>query len=75
MITRSNIKIVVLIVVLTSLVYANSLSNSFVLDDFLVIVYNDFIKSSENFLSVFSRDYLSPPSEIKYLKARDIGSG
>ena len=75
MIARSNIKIIALIVILTSLVYANSLSNSFVLDDFLVIVYNDFIKSSDNFLSIFSRDYLSPPSEIKYLGARNIGSG
>ena len=75
MVLRGNIKIIALIVILTSLVYANSLSNSFVLDDFLVIVYNDFIKSSDNFLSIFSRDYLSPPSEIKYLGARNIGSG
>jgi len=75
MVLRGNVKIIALIVILTSLVYANSLSNSFVLDDFLVIVYNDFIKSPDNFLSVFSRDYLSSPSEIKYLGARDIGSG
>lgn len=70
-----NKKSIILIIILTSLVYANSLKNSFVWDDSLVIVDNDFVKSWKNFPSVFSRDYLTSISEIKDPGKRNLGSG
>lgn len=54
------ITILALIIIIIGLVYANSLSNSFVWDDFLVIVDNNFIKSWKNFPLIFSDSYLSP---------------
>ena len=51
---------VILIIVLTALVYANSLNNTFVLDDSSVILGNDFIKSWKNFPLIFTRTYLTP---------------
>lgn len=71
----SSPKAIILIVILTSLVYANSLKNSFVRDDHIVIVNNDFVKSWKNFPLIFTGDYLTPISEIKHLGTRDIGSG
>jgi tetratricopeptide (TPR) repeat protein len=52
--------ILVLMVIIIGLAYANSLFNSFVWDDFLVIVDNNFIKSWKNFPLIFSNSYLSP---------------
>lgn len=66
---------IILIVTLTSVVYANSLKNSFVGDDFTVLVDNDFVKSWKNFPAIFSRTYLTSVSEIEYLGKRNIGSG
>jgi len=54
------IAILVLAVIIIGLVYSNSLSNSFIWDDFLVIVDNNFIKSWKNFPLVFTDSYLSP---------------
>jgi len=48
-----------LIVIITAAVYANSLGNSFVWDDYSVVVDNDFIKSRANLPLLFSREYLS----------------
>lgn len=48
------------IVFIITLVYANSLMNLFVWDDYLVIVNNNFIKSWQNLPAVFSKVYLSP---------------
>ncbi|MDD5246280.1 MAG: hypothetical protein PHS09_02675 [Candidatus Omnitrophica bacterium] len=48
-----------LIVIITAAVYANSLGNSFVWDDYSVIVDNGFIKSRGNLPLLFSREYLS----------------
>ena len=66
---------ILLVVILTSIVYANSLINSFVWDDFIVIVNNDFIKSWKNFPSIFSREYLASTSEVNDLEMDNIGSG
>ncbi|MBU2436606.1 MAG: tetratricopeptide repeat protein [Candidatus Omnitrophica bacterium] len=71
----SSPKAIILIVILTSLVYANSLKNSFVRDDHIVIVNNDFVKSWKNFPLIFTKDYLTSISEIKHFGTRDIGSG
>jgi len=68
-------KAIILIIALTSLVYANSLFNSFVWDDYLVIVDNDFIKSWKNFPLIFTRDYITNPYETDYLGFWGIGSG
>ena len=54
------IAILVLVVIIIGLVYSNSLFNSFIWDDFLVIVDNNFIKSWKNFPLVFTDSYLSP---------------
>jgi protein O-mannosyl-transferase len=48
-----------LILALTSLVYAGSLKNGFVLDDAVLIVQNDFIKSWGNFPKIFGNEYLT----------------
>jgi len=50
----------ILIVFIAALVYANSLKNSFVWDDYVVIVNNNFVKSWRNLPVIFSKDYLSP---------------
>lgn len=49
-----------LIIIIIALAYSNSLTNSFIWDDYLVIVNNDFIKSFKNFPAVFSKNYLTP---------------
>ncbi len=64
-----------LLVVITLMIHAFSLSNSFVWDDYAVIVYNDFVKSWDNFPLIFSRDYLSSPADIQNLKKGFVGSG
>lgn len=64
-----------LILLLTVMVYAQSLQNSFVWDDFLVIVDNDFIKSWDNFPRIFTKEYLTSTSDLSYVGKRPIGSG
>lgn len=49
-----------LIIGLGFAVYANSLGNSFVWDDYQLIVNNDFVKSWTNLPDVFNKSYLSP---------------
>lgn len=56
-------------------VYFPSLGNSFVWDDFLVVVDNPFIQSWQNLPLVFTRRYLTAPSELSSLGALNIGSG
>ena len=48
---------VFLIILLTALAYANSLQNSFVLDDARVIINNDFIRSRSNLSAIFTRSH------------------
>ncbi len=69
-------KIVILIFALFIVIaaYSNSLSNSFVWDDFLVVVDNNFIKSWNNLPLVFSGAYLSPYTGSGYVNT-SIGSG
>lgn len=50
---------VILIVLITALAYAGAFKNSFVWDDYIVIVDNGFVKSWQNLPSVFGKDYLS----------------
>jgi tetratricopeptide (TPR) repeat protein len=66
---------VVLILLLTVLVYAHSLKNDFVWDDYSVIVENTFIKTWHNFPLLFQRAYVTKISDLEYLGERDIGSG
>lgn len=70
-------RVVILLVVCTSLVYANSLKNSFVWDDYIVIVNNDFIKSYKNLPLLISKSYLSPFVKIGccFFPDGSIGSG
>ena len=60
---KQTILTIVLIAVVTSLVYANSLKNSFVWDDFMLIVNNNFIKSWRNFPYIFNKSYIAPRSD------------
>lgn len=57
---------IILIILITALVYANSLRNSFIWDDFLTIVNNDSIKSWHNFPVLFSKSYLISFGEETY---------
>ncbi|MDD5618101.1 MAG: tetratricopeptide repeat protein [Candidatus Omnitrophica bacterium] len=67
--------IVLILILFVLLVYANSLWNSFVWDDFLVVVDNNFIKSWNNFPSIFTKSYLTSASDIRYLGANRLDSG
>lgn len=66
---------VFLIIILTLIVYANSFKNSFVWDDFSIIVENDFIKSWENFPRIFTPSYLTRIPDVRFSGQYDIGSG
>ncbi|MDD5006189.1 MAG: tetratricopeptide repeat protein [Candidatus Omnitrophica bacterium] len=67
---------VLLLVALTLLVYANSLTNLFVWDDYLVIVNNNFVRSWKNISLMFSKDYLFSSSKInKFGVINLVGSG
>jgi len=57
--------VIIFLVAITALVYANSLKNNFVWDDYLVIVDNGFVKSWENFPAIFSKSYLTSIEELK----------
>lgn len=58
--------IIMFLVVITFLVYANSLKNAFVWDDHFVIADNNFIKSLKNLPAIFSKGYLGGSGEISY---------
>jgi len=66
---------IMLLIILSVLAYANSIQNTFVWDDYLVIADNDFVKSWSNLPAVFSKAYLTRFSDINYLGMRGIGSG
>jgi tetratricopeptide (TPR) repeat protein len=66
---------ILLILVLTVIVYANSLKNEFVWDDYTVIVDNSFVKSWRNLPSLFKKAYLTRISDFGYWGERYIGSG
>ncbi len=59
----------------TLLVYANSLSNGFTGDDYLVVANNRFIQSPRNLPRLFSKSYLTTDADLAYQSLRDIGSG
>ena len=64
-----------MVLILTALVYANSLGNLFVWDDSWSIVDNGFIKSWKNLPLLFNRAYLTSFQDFGFLGERDIGSG
>ncbi len=66
---------IILIIAATAIVYANSLKNSFIWDDSIVITDNDFIKSWKNFPRIFNPSYLTRFSDLGNLGTGDIGSG
>ena len=55
--------------------YGASLFNGFVWDDYLSVVHNRFIQSPANLPRLFSRSYLTKPSDLVWLEHKDIGSG
>ena len=57
--------VIILLVVITALAYANSLKNDFVWDDYLVIVDNNFVKTWNNFPAVFNKTYLTSSDSLK----------
>jgi len=73
--TGSTHKAVLLIILLTLVVYANSFKNSFVWDDFWVTVDCDFVKSWKNLPLLFSRSYLASSQDTFFLAARTVNSG
>jgi len=66
---------IILIILLTAAIYANSLNNSFIYDDLFVIVNNDFIKSWKNLALLFNKAYLTSEKDLDFLGIHDIGSG
>jgi Tfp pilus assembly protein PilF len=64
-----------LIALLTLLAYSNTLENSFVFDDYLVIADNNFIKSWHNLPRIFSKNYLTSSEDTYLLGKQDVGSG
>jgi len=64
-----------LIIVLTCLAYANALTNSFIWDDFLLIVTNDFVHSWDNVPLLLSPEYITDTAEMQHLGETAIGSG
>ncbi|MDD5292285.1 MAG: tetratricopeptide repeat protein [Candidatus Omnitrophica bacterium] len=66
---------IIILIAFAFIVYANSLFNSFVWDDFLVIVNNNFVKSWNNFPLLFKRDYLNFLSGAGYAGKYNLGSG
>ena len=70
------LKAAMLIIAVTAAVYANSLRNSFVWDDAVVIERNDFIRSGKNLPSLFSRAYLTSYNKIDAMEFyTNVGSG
>lgn len=72
---NNTFKAFMLIGVVTLITYANSLTNMFVMDDFIVIVKNDFVKTWKNFPAIFTGGYITSPLQAKYLGMSSIGSG
>lgn len=73
---KTNIKFIILIILITALTYANSLKNDFVYDDYWVIIDNKFVQSLKNLPLVFSGKYLTEAKDINFLGVhKDIGSG
>ena len=70
------LKAAMLIIAVTAVVYANSLRNSFVWDDAVVIERNDFIRSVKNLPSLFNRAYLTSYNKIDSMEFyTNAGSG
>ena len=57
--SKKEIKIVLIsaIILISTLSYANSLSNSFVWDDYVLIVENDFVRGFSHLKDIFSKDF------------------
>ncbi len=66
---------ILLLLVIILFAYGYSLGNDFVWDDYLNIVDNHFIKSFQNFPSLFSREYLTSPEDLPFLAQKNIGAG
>lgn len=68
---------IILIIALTFLTYLNSLSGDFIIDDDVVIVFNDFVKSPKNLPLLFSKKYITRPQELLFSPAHygSFGSG
>lgn len=69
------ILIIIAIIFITIFAHSNFLHNSFIWDDSMVIVDNNFVKSWKNFPKIFSRAYLTGIKDLDYLGEREIGSG
>jgi len=57
---------ILLLIVISFLVYANSLSNSFVWDDQAVVAENAFVRQGNNIALIFSPDYFYVSGEMTY---------
>ena len=68
-------KKILLIILLVSAVYANSLLNGFIGDDYILIVDNSFYRSLENFPRLFAKDYIVSGPGVIYNPGPDLGAG
>jgi len=67
--------VILILIAFTLAVYANSLFDSFVWDDYWVVVDNNFIKSWKNFPLIFSKDYLASAYVLRYQEKDRLNSG
>lgn len=63
---RMRSKPVIIIIILSLAIYANTLNNGFVYDDGLVIVKNEFIKDINNIPRLFTSSYFAISGEMSY---------
>jgi len=66
--------IFLVLLVITS-AYGLSIFNDFIWDDYLNIVDNLFIQSVKNLPLVFSKHYLTAPSDLIFLAQQNVGAG
>ncbi len=68
-------KCILFLIALTALVYGPFANNGFVWDDHLNIAGNPFVQSPSNLPKIFTREYLTAPSDLLYMRQRPIGAG
>jgi hypothetical protein len=65
----------IIILSLVALTFGNSLANRFIGDDEIVIVKNDFYKSSNNLKRLFDQSYITDSDSLSASRDQDYGSG
>jgi len=65
----------IILALVVIVVFSPMLSNDFVWDDEMNITENNFVHSWDHLPQLFSREYLTQPTDIPYIQQRPIGAG